>query len=185
MDKKKGVSKRNKSAAKMSEMIFWLDDYTDFFSDFDPRPYSQRSLSFDFVAELKRASRDKFDKIKLSLLLPKAKRDSSSELAVRKRLYEHFGRYYERAKKKSRGILKQGIMFCIFGVITMFIATLVYFYFGERSLLTSFLVILLEPAGWFLFWEGLGLAIFERKKERPTLEFYEKMSKCRIYFSSY
>ena len=29
----------------------WLDTYEDIFSDFDPRPYGQRALSEDFVAE--------------------------------------------------------------------------------------------------------------------------------------
>ena len=36
-----------------------LDDYNDLFSDFDPRHYSERALSDDFLAESKRASRDK------------------------------------------------------------------------------------------------------------------------------
>jgi len=49
----------------------------------------------------------------------------------------------------------------------------------------TFLVILLEPGGWFLFWEGLNLIIFETKEETPDFSFYEKMSKCSINFSSY
>ena len=42
-----------------SEIPLWLDNYNDLFSDFDPRHYSNRALSQDFLEELKRASRDK------------------------------------------------------------------------------------------------------------------------------
>ena len=66
----------------------------------------------------------------------------------------------------------------------MFIATFLLFKY-EGGLLTSFLVVLLEPAGWFLFWEGLDLTIFSSKKIKPDLNFYEKMSKCYITFLSY
>ena len=179
------MEKEVKKRERLSELSFWLDDYTDLFSDFDPRPYSERSLSYDFVSELKRATRDKLGKIKFSLLLPKTERVHSAERVIRNRLYDHFKKQYNRQKAKARKTLKQGIMFCMFGVITMVVTTLVYFYFQEESLLTSFLVILLEPAGWFLFWEGLNLAIFESRRTKSDLIFYRKMSDCKLYFSSY
>jgi len=47
-----------------------------------------------------------------------------------------------------------------------------------------FLLILFEPAGWFFFWEGLDQVVFESKKTKPDLEFYEKMAKSDIYFLS-
>jgi len=51
----------------------------------------------------------------------------------------------------------------------------------ELTLLT-FLSVLSEPAGWFLFWEGLNLIIFQSKKKVPELDFYKKMSKAKIIF---
>ena len=36
-----------------------LDSYNDMFSDFDPRSFSERALSDDFLSECKRAARDK------------------------------------------------------------------------------------------------------------------------------
>ena len=44
---------------KKSEISLSLDNYDDIFSDFDPRPFSQRALSDDFLIEAKKASRDK------------------------------------------------------------------------------------------------------------------------------
>jgi len=67
----------------------------------------------------------------------------------------------------------------------MFLATFILFRYEDKSLLINFLVILLEPGGWFLFWEGLGLIVFKTKERFPDLEFYEKMSKVEILFLSY
>ena len=36
---------------QQSEISLLLDSYDDIFSDFDPRPYNQRALSQDFLAE--------------------------------------------------------------------------------------------------------------------------------------
>ena len=46
-----------------------LDSYDDIFSDFDPRPYSERAMSGDFLLECKKASAEKKKKIHLSTSL--------------------------------------------------------------------------------------------------------------------
>jgi len=56
---------------------------------------------------------------------------------------------------------------------------------GRTRMLATFMIVLLEPAGWFLFWEGLNQMVFEAKKINPDLKFYTKMMKCRIEFLSY
>ena len=49
----------------------WLDTYEDIFSDFDPHPYGQRALSEDFLAEARRAVRDRRDEVpELRFLVP-------------------------------------------------------------------------------------------------------------------
>ena len=67
----------------------------------------------------------------------------------------------------------------------MVTATFIIFYKEDKDILINFLIVVLEPGGWFLFWEGLGLIIFETKKRKHELEFYEKMSGCDISFISY
>jgi hypothetical protein len=42
-----------------NEIKLMLDTYDDIFSDFDPRPFSQRTLSEDFLEEARKASREK------------------------------------------------------------------------------------------------------------------------------
>ena len=50
---------------------------------------------------------------------------------------------------------------------------------------TKFLFVLLEPGGWFCFWEGLNQVIFEPKTKKHELDFYKKMANSRINFLSY
>ena len=79
--------------------------------------------------------------------------------------------------------INEGMAFIISGIILMMVATYTLFKLHE-TLFTSFIVILLEPAGWFLFWEGMNQVIFGPKKVKADLDFYGKMAKCMIRFTS-
>src|ERR1035437_3645551 len=73
------------------QVSIWLDGYDDIFSDFDPRPYSERSLSDDFIAEAKKVSREKLLKInELNLLIPDSKRNAEQESVIIKNLHANF-----------------------------------------------------------------------------------------------
>ncbi len=167
-----------------SEIPLWLDDYTDLFSDFDPRPYSHRALSQDFLEELKRASRDKPKRVKLGLLVPRAKRNLKEEFTIKKRLREHFMKHFLISKKEHNKIVKEGAIFLVLGLIFMII-TGIFLIKNMPTRLTTFLSVFLEPGGWFLFWEGLYLIIFESRKKHPDLKFYKKMSRLKTEFRSY
>lgn len=171
---------------KMPDIPLWLDRYNDIFSEFDSRPYSQRALSADFLFEARKASKDKeLGKIDLKLFMPKAKRDLQTEGVIARRLKDHFRKHHHLIKEEKNRLLMRGIMFTAIGIILMFCATLVIVKTREKTLFISFLIILLEPAGWFLFWEGLNQVLFEPKHISPKLEFYNKMANCKITFLSY
>ena len=87
--------------------------------------------------------------------------------------------------EEKNKISKKGGIFTAAGIITMFLATLLLFKYHGENIWTSFFVVVLEPAGWFLFWEGLGLVLFESKREKVDLDFYKKLSKSEIKFISY
>ena len=72
-----------------------LDSYDDIFSDFDPRSYSEKALSDDFLEECKKAAKDKEERPELRLLVQKNKRDYKDEIRIKKRLREHFQRHYK------------------------------------------------------------------------------------------
>ncbi len=170
---------------KKSEISLSLDTYDDIFSDFDSRPFSQRSLSDDFLIEAKKASRDKTSGIELNFLISKAARKQSEENVIKKRLKDHFKKHYHVEKQETLNIRRFGSRFAGIGIVLMFLATFILFRFPDKSFVMNFLIVLLEPAGWFLLWEGMNQMIFEPRKHREDLDFYKKMSSCEINFIEY
>ncbi len=165
-----------------------LKRYNDIFSDFDIQPYSTRSLSVDFIDELKRITRDKRgDEIELILHIPKEEHNEPHNTAIKERLTAHFKKHYQLFSEERRRILKIGISMVVIGILCMVAATLVEFRDPSRSLYTSFLIVFLEPAAWFLLWEGMDQIIFNSRHMSEDLNFYRKMAKIdgRIHFKSY
>lgn len=177
--------KKRKDLLKKSEFSLWLDSYDDIFSDFDPRPNSQRALSQDFLDESKRATRyTKFGSMQLNLLINEKARDLNEEEIVKKRLHEHFQKHHLMQIKERKKIIRKGLLFISIGLILLFLATYILVTFGDNTYFISFLLIILEPSGWFFSWEGLNIAIFTSKEQTSDFEFYKKMSNCEINFVS-
>ena len=167
-----------------------LDSYNELFSDFDPRNYSERTISDDFLVECRRAVRDKPDEeFELRLLMPKAKRNLNDEFRIKKRLKDHFQKHVTEKQKEVRGVIKNGLLMATIGFIFMIAgAWFIFTKFLEGTFIAAVLTIILEPAGWFFFWEGLAKTFFiyeEHEKKKRDLTFYKKMSRAQVYFLSY
>lgn len=160
---------------------FQLDSYTDLFSDFDPRPYSKRALSDDFLSEAKKLTLGREEDIDIEFLLPTKNRNSTQESIIRKRLLSHFHHHHTSLEAEKLKILRLGLLFLVSGIALMFAATFLLVSL-QKGFLPRFGIILLEPASWFLFWEGLSLLLFRSKHKNPERRFYEKMHKARIFF---
>ena len=159
-----------------------LDSYDDIFSDFDPRPYTVKQLSDDFLTECKKASVDKDKELELRFLVPKHKRNTNHEYEIRKRLRTHFQKHYKEKEEEIKGIKKEGLVWFFLGAVVMLMSTYVYKFPG---FLFEFIFVISQPAGWFFFWEGLGKIFKDAVQKKPDYEFYRKMSKSRIYFLDY
>ena len=182
------MENRSSEAKETQEISFKLEQYDDIFSDFDMRPYSKRALSVDFLDEIKRAANDKTpDGLELNLHLPEKDRNLSHEATIKDRLAEHFKKHYHLLLKEKHGVLRLGWSMVVLGIIAMVVATFVVFQDPSQNLMLSFLVVFLEPAAWFLLWEGMDQIIFSSKKINTELYFYRKMfnSHRRINFGSY
>ena len=118
---------------------------------------------------------------------PEKARNEAEETIIKERLAAHFKRHYHLLLGKKRRVMKLGVGMVIMGVVFMILATLIVFRDPSESLLLSFLVVFLEPAAWFLLWEGMDQIIFNSKNVSPDLDFYQKMytSHKRISFHSY
>ena len=170
------------------EISLRIEQYNDIFSSFDIRPYPERSLSIDFLDEIKRAASDKDEGgIELMLHAPEKARDEDKEKSIKERLAAHFKRHYHLLLRKKRRVMKLGIGMVIMGVVSMVVATLIVFKDPSENLFLSFLLVFLEPAAWFLLWEGMDQIIFNSKNVSPDLDFYRKMyaSHKHISFQSY
>jgi hypothetical protein len=174
------------TAAKSALISLWLDDYNDIFSDFDPRPYSQRALSDDFLNEVKKVLRETpSGKVELELLMPESLRSPGQESTIKKRLREYFKARFTHYKEQAIKIKKQGALFVSFGIVLMLVTALVLFSYAERSFWVILLSVVAEPAGWFLFWDGMELLVFDAKERKTDLDFNKRMANCNIYFKSY
>lgn len=155
--------------------------YTDIFSDFDPRPYSERTLSDDFLLECKKASVDKED-VELRLLIPKLKRNFGDEAKIKRRLKNHFQKQYKEKELAKKKLRKEGLLWFFFGACLIFTATLLY---SLEGFAFNLLFVMFEPAGWFTLWNGLDKIFIAPKDKQPELDFYRKMAKVRINFYGY
>lgn len=182
---KKLGSEKRKELFREFEISLLLDSYDGIFSDFDPRPYSDRALSDDFLHESRKAAKDKpSGKIQLKLLIPANKRSLLHEKVIKKRLRDHFKKHHELLEKEKKNIIRKGLGFTIAGVILMLITSFVFFHREDKSPIIRFLIVLFEPGSWFLFWEGLNQSVFESKRVNHNLKFYKKMSSSEIIFNA-
>jgi len=160
-----------------------LDSYEDIFSDFDPRPFSQKALSDDFLSECRRASRDKQEMgLELRLFVPKNKRVASEEIMIKKRLKNHFQKHYLEKIEELNSVKKHGLLWLILGALALLLSTSIEKY---QNFLIDFLFIVSQPAGWFLMWSGLEEIFISSKTKKPEIDFYKKMASAKIIFYAY
>ncbi len=167
-----------------------LDSYDALFSDFDPRPYSERGLSDDFLFECKRTAREKEGITELRLLIPGKLRKINEEAKIKKRLREYFKKQYHEKLRVIRSTRKRGFGWFVIGSVILMISTVLYEYRYQiisqfLKFLYDFILIISQPAGWFTLWEGLDMIFLKPKENLPDYEFYKKMSNANIYFLNY
>jgi hypothetical protein len=167
-----------------SQVSLWIDDYDDIFSDFDPSPYAQRALSDDFLAEAKKAVRDRPGGVpELRFLVPEAARNQGPEAMICKRLREHFRKHAEQLARERRRTVLRGLCIAITGFVLMMVST----FLRERGggFWRTALNVLLEPSGWFAVWFGLDELFYGNRATAKEHAFYQKMAKTEIVFDAY
>src|SRR5688500_17884914 len=85
------------------EIHIWIDDYNDIFSDFDPRDYSERNISDDFLREVKKvAAESEYDVKTLHLLIDEKLRDEKTEGIIVERIHEEFAASYQYCARQRK-----------------------------------------------------------------------------------
>jgi hypothetical protein len=175
---------KEKTIIKEGNISLILESYEDLFSDFDPRPYSEKALSEDFLAECKRASRDKGqEEIELRFLIPKKKRNLKDEKVIVERLKEHFRKHFIEKNREIKSYQKAGILWISLGIFIIITSVFVSLNFESHFLET--ILKIFEVPSWFLIWEGLGKIFIHAKEKFPEYDFNKKMHSSEINFYNY
>ena len=168
-----------------AEISIWLDTYDEIFSDFDPRPYQKRTISDDFILQIRKVTKDRYqENMALKLLLPEQIRNNQDEDLISSRLHDYFelNRQQLLAEKKKANL--NGLLLIGIGIVLMLIT-------GYISLLRSdsyflhLLFILFEPAGWFMLWTGLDHLVYYSGRKKKDLKFFLHVSRAKIEFGAY
>lgn len=182
--KPKSYAKKQKLLQKF-EVSIWLDTYDDIFSDFDPRPYSERSLSDDFLAESRKFAREKISgELELRLLIPKRLRDAGQEEIICRRLLGHFAKHHRQVEADIRAVRRKGTVMTVVGMTLLAVAAWIS---QQQSLQYGIhlLLVMFEPAGWFTVWTGLDNIFNIPAQKKNDLQFFLKLSQVEINFIPY
>jgi hypothetical protein len=163
---------------------FWLDGYNDIYSDFDSRHYQVRRISEDFLHELRIDMRYQQHPIEeLILLVPEPKREEATEAIIINSLKKFFNTQYQLYHGKCRRKLNISILMGASGIAIMMLdATAIFL--GIRSLVTTLLSTIMEPASWFLLWTSVDYLIYDWNNLRKERRFYKKLSEANIAFKT-
>ncbi len=173
------------SLLNLAEISILLSSYNDIFSAFDPGAYSERILSDDFIIQAAKFSKNKTGKkMSLKLLLPEKVRNENDEKIIIKRLHAHFRDAFQQINKDVKKSNYKGVLLTAIGITLMVTASYLSFMKPEQYHI-HFLLVLFEPAGWFLLWAGLDHLVYTRKETKRELDFNLKMTKSEIKFFTY
>lgn len=167
------------------QVSLWLDSYEDIFSDFDPRPYSERALSDDFISELRKVCREElYDVGELRLLIPEKEHKEVNEHMIARRLHTYFRHGHMHLADQIKKTHRSALVITIVGMAMILLSTYISTFQPDKFLTRAILVVL-QPAGWFFAWVGLDDLFFAGRKKKADLDFYTRMVKTRIVFASF
>lgn len=167
-----------------------LEGYDDIFSDFDPRPYSRRAVSEDFIRECRRATRNRSgEKLELRLALPASGRLPDEEERIRHRLAGYFQKHFKAKGAELFALRRRAWIWTASGAACMMAGAFLSTGTGRGMLglddsgfLFHLLLVVIEPASWFLVWEGMELLILGTRDTERESAFFRTLAEARITF---
>ncbi|MBM3229972.1 hypothetical protein FJZ26_06065, partial [Candidatus Parvarchaeota archaeon] len=104
--------------ASIRDISIAIDTYDDIFSDFDPRPYSTRQVSHDFLVEIRaRYKETRGGRIEVRFIVPDIERDLKTESVIKKRLREYFAQEKRRLTEAIKKIRYRGAVYVAGGAL--------------------------------------------------------------------
>ena len=179
------MDKMAENAGALRDISITLDTYDDIFSDFDPRPYSQREMSEDFLKEISRRYMEgKHGRFEVHFTMPSAERDLKAEALIKKRLREQFTFMVKRETEAIQKTKNRGYFYMFIGFLILLLDTYFYFYLSYESIFYHLITILLVPAGWYGMFTGIGKVIDEPYDATERKKLHEKFERADFSFMS-
>lgn len=180
--KSNNIKNTLKKINTQGEINILIDSYDDIFSDFDSSPYSEKTLSDDFLSQAKKISKNKAGKeIFLRFFIPLNERNETDEEIIIKRLNYYFNYINQQLKTEIKNTNIKGWLLSFIGIGLMIIASYLSF-IKSQVYYVHLLLVFFEPAGWFLLWGGLDNLVYNSKDSKKELSFYSKMIIAKIEF---
>jgi len=159
-----------------------LDNYDDIFSDFDISPYEKRTLSDDFLNEIKRRYMvTGKGEIEVRFTLPKKERNAKVEETIQKRLKRYFKEQIKNVENQIRRTKKNGSLRVIIGFLLLSLEVIIFdfpeWYFRALS-------VFIVPAGWYSFYTGFERLFEISRGFEKQKEFFDRFYKARYNFIS-
>jgi len=177
------MDKSSQRIKDIKEIDIAIDTWDDIFSDFDPRPLNERTLSEDFIFELRKRYREtrKGDFI-IIIYAPISLKDAKSESMVIQRLKKHFKHRYLQRQKEINRIRIRGVIFVLLGICFLTFLTLAAYFKMFSQLAIDTLGIVVMPLGWFGIWEGFSKIVDTSPKYLQEEMLFSKLSKAQYRF---
>lgn len=169
---------------ELAEISIWLDTYDDVFSDFDPRPYTQRTMSDDFIhAAKKEVKETSGGKLQMILMIPVALRVTAHEETIKKRVRDYFKSNFDTLSKRTRYLQRWGYIIFAGAITSIFISSMVH-YLQAPIIVQNLLYSIFEPMGFFMLFTGLEQVI-SAGKNKENIDFYRRIAEGTIKFIGY
>lgn len=180
----KNKPSKKKKPKKRPEINLLLEKYDFLFSDFDSRPYDERSLSDDFLHEAKKVFREKKSgKLELKFQVPARIRRKKVEEIIEKRLHSFFRSHYNSIRKEIFHLRRKGSLMAFLGASLLVVSAYISLV-KKDDFVFHLLKPVLEPGGWFLTWTGLDEIFYLPGTMKSDLTFFKRMLDCEIIFES-
>ncbi|HXK37991.1 MAG TPA: hypothetical protein VJ579_02905 [Candidatus Paceibacterota bacterium] len=138
-------------------ILFHIHRYPNIFSEFDARPFSRRSLSSDFLEELHRQIHAHENPISgFTFVLPPEKRDAESEVIIKERLTAYLRKHISQVRTAKRAAMRHSAAMLLSGAVLMSLTTYIISLESASHFPYTIIRALIEPASWFLLWEGIN-----------------------------
>jgi Fe2+ transport system protein B len=181
---KNNISEVKLLAPREATISVWLDNFDDIFSDFDPRTYSERTISDDFLNELRKRTAENNRPInEIRLQLPEKERKSDFESLIAKRIHQIIKLELKQHMNQLKRLRAMGFLFLSIGIILIFF-TMFSEGYSKIDWIKKMIYALTEPSGWFFTWNGLDKLFSSTEKKLPELIFFRKLSKAKVIFTT-